>query len=101
MLFQKKGKVIFQGDFNAYNCRKEGIIQPDKFDQDIELGKCSLWSLRNSEDIPTTDIRGEELLELCKAHNLIILNGRKTGDPWGNMISMEWKSCGPLRNYVL
>ena len=55
---------------------------------------------RNSEDIPITDIRGEERLERCKAHNLIILNGRKTGDPWGKITSYQWNGRAVV-DYVI
>ena len=34
-LFQRKGKMILQGDLNARTGNKEDIIQLDKFDQDI------------------------------------------------------------------
>ena len=96
--FQCKGKIILQGDFNARTSNKEDIIRPDKHDQDEELdGKLTLL-LRNSED--TSDIRGEELLELCKAHKLIILNGRKTGDPWGKITSYQWNGRAVV-DYVL
>ena len=98
--FQCKGKIILQGDFNARTSNKEDIIRPDKHDQDEELdGKLTLL-LRNSKDIPTSDIRCEELLELCKAHKLVILNGRKTGDPWGKITSYQWNGRAVV-DYVL
>ena len=40
---------------------------------------------RTSEDSTKVDGRGEELLDLCKAFNLVIINGRKTGDPFGKI----------------
>ena len=36
------------------------------------------------------DLKGEESIELCKTLNLNILNGRKTGDIFGNITSFQW-----------
>ena len=50
---------------------------------------------RNSVDTSKTDIRGEELLELCEA-----LNGRKNGDPFGEITSYQWKGKA-VDDYVI
>ena len=100
LFFQGKGRVILQGDFNAHTGTKEDTINADKFDQDAELGENFTLPSRNSEDSSPTNIRGEEMLELCKSHNLIILNGRKTGNPWGKLTSFQWNGSA-LVDYVL
>ena len=98
--FQDKGKVIIQGDLNAHTGNKEDIIQPNKFHQNNEIDDNFELSHRNSEDTSQTNIRGEELLELCKAHNLVILNGRKMGDPWGKVTSYQWNGTAVV-DYVI
>ena len=40
------------------------------------------------------------MLELCKYHNLITLNGRKTRDPWGKLTSFQWNGSA-IVYYVL
>ena len=62
----------------------------DKHDQESEQGNFEATD-RNSVDTSKTDIRGEELLELWKALNFMILNGRKNGDPFGEITSYQWK----------
>ena len=77
--FQKKGRIILQGDLNAHVGTREDTIVPDKFDLGVEEGEIATLPPRNSEDRSLINARGEELIELCKSHNLVILNGRKTG----------------------
>ena len=98
--FQQKGKIILQGDLNAHTGEKADIIQPDKFEQDAEVGENYEMPSRNSEDRSKTNERGEQLIELCRAHNLVILNGRKTGDPWGKVTSFQWNGIA-LVDYVI
>ena len=87
--FQKKGKVILQGDFNARTNKEEDTIEPDKYDEDLGISFTQLPS-RNSEDSEEVNIRGGELLNLCKSLNMAILNGRKTGDIFGKYTSIHW-----------
>ena len=54
---------------------------------------------RNSKD-KKLDCRGRELLDLCKSLDLNILNGRKTGDIFGDFTSFQWKGNG-LVDYVI
>ena len=81
MHFQQKGQIIFTGDLNARTWKKEDYILADKhnFLDEDEDEEDSKFLKRNSED-QKTDNRGEELLELCKSLNLVILNDRKSGD---------------------
>ena len=85
---KRKGTIILQGDFNAHNKNKDDIITPDKFDQEVELGNRTAPH-RNSEDSSKMD-RREKLLDLCKALNMIITNGRKTGHPFGKITKYQW-----------
>ena len=94
--FQAKVNVILQGDLNARTKNKDEMIFMDKHDQESEQGNFEATH-RNSVDTSKTDIRGEELLELCKALNFMILNGRKNGDPF---LSMERESCSRLRYLI-
>ena len=41
-LFQEKGNIILQGDLNAHTKNKDDTITPDKFDQKVELGNCTV-----------------------------------------------------------
>ena len=47
--FQEKGKIILQGDLNAHTGSKEDMIQPNKFDQDVEMNENFELPSRNSE----------------------------------------------------
>ena len=98
--YQEKGNIIIQGDLNARTGVKEDLVQPNKFDQETEIGDNFEIPPRNSEDSSTSNIRGDELLQLYKAHNLVILNGRKTGDPWGKVTSYQWNGTAVV-DYVI
>ena len=91
MKFKQKGEVIVMGDFNARTGVNEDILKIDKFDNiDLPFINQNNHILpRNSED-KTVNPRGRELIELCKALQLAILNGRKNGDIFGNFTSYQW-----------
>ena len=98
--FQDKGYIILQGDFNAHTNKKQDFIE---YDEHIGgMGGENFFSMppRNSEDNKMVDMRGEELLELCKSFNVIIVNGRKTGDPFGKITSFQWNGQGVV-DYVI
>ena len=98
-LFQRKGNIILQGDLNAHTNNKDDIITVDKFDQETGGHHLTLPH-RNSIDTSKTDRRGKELLELCKALDILIINGRKTGDPFGNITSYQWNGKAVV-DYVI
>ena len=74
--------------------------QSNKYDQDVEINENFELPSIYSEHTSSTNIRGEELLELCKTHNLVILNGRKTEDPWGKITSYQWNGSAVV-DYVI
>ena len=98
-LFQTKGNIILQGDLNAHTNNKDDIIITDEFDRDFGI-EIPIAQHRNSEDSSKTDRRGEEFLELCKSQNMIIINGRKTGDPFGKITSYQWNGKAVV-DYVI
>ena len=88
--FERKGCVILQGDLNAHVRNESDVLIQDKFDNDFNSDNILSLPPRTSEDSTKVDGRGEELLDLCKAFNLVIINGRKTGDPFGKITSYQW-----------
>ena len=102
--FRRKGQVYIQGDLNARTknerdfiktgnfVKTDQIIGPlDTFILDSDTTDNSYdWETRNSEDKAAVDTRGRILLELCKTLDLIIVNGRKTGDLFGGITSFQW-----------
>ena len=101
MQFQQKGLIIFTGDLNARTGKTIDYILPDRhnFLDEDEESEHQLFPERNSEDAKT-DNRGEELLELCKSLNLVILNGRKPGDMFGKVTSIQPNGCSVV-DYVI
>ena len=85
------GDIILQGDFNARISNDKDFLETNTDDlyenmyaidnHDYQTGTLDINS-RNSED-KVSDGRGKELIEMCKSLDLIIINGRKTGDSNG------------------
>ena len=76
-VFQKKGRVIVQGDSNARTNVNNDTVTADKYDTALIENYEIDIPIRNSEDKVTADHRGKELIELCKSLGVIALNGRK------------------------
>ena len=90
--FERKGCVILlQGDLNTHVLNESDVLIQDKFDNDFNSDNILSLPPRTSEDSTKVDGRGEELLELCKAFNLVIINGRKTDDQFGKITSYQWR----------
>ena len=98
--FQSKGYVILQGDFNARTNNLPDFIINDNFIEVTGEQDHTNISLRNSEDTKKVDIRGGELLDLCKTLKMSILNGRKSGDLFGKITSFQWNGQGVI-DYIL
>ena len=99
---KQKGEVIVMGDLNARTGLEDDIIKIDKFDNvDIpNINQNNDIPSRNSEDKLTANQRGKELIELCKALKLAIVNGRKNGDLFGKCTSFQWNGNSVV-DYVL
>ena len=87
--FQTKGRVLIQGDLNARINTENDTIEPDKYDERLGISFTDI-PCRNSQDHGEVNVRGVELLNLCKSLNMVILNGRKTGDVFGKYTSIHW-----------
>ena len=81
----EKGEVIIIGDLNARTGKLDDTINPDKSDIEFDISIPTPPPNRNSRDT-VTDRRGLDLLELCKSVDLRIVNGRKTGDHFGDFL---------------
>ena len=88
-IFSKKGLVLLQGDFNCRTGQELDFLGSDKSDLELGMENYDDQTLRNSED-KTINVRGKDLLETCKLNDLLILNGRMTGDIFGKLTSHNW-----------
>ena len=84
-----RGEVIINGDLNAKTGNLDDTIIPDKFDEELDLHLENPPPKRNSQDT-SINPRGTELLDMCKSLDLNIVNGRKTGDLFGNYTCIKW-----------
>ena len=98
-MFKKKGVVILQGDLNARTGNQKDFVEYDKFDEEMGVENLNNQCLRNSED-GNTNSRGQELLDVCKLNDFLILNGRTIGDVFGSCTSHQWNGSSVV-DYVL
>lgn len=87
--FSKKGPILLQGDFNCRTGVEKDFVGFDKSDLDLGIENFDNQIVRNSED-KKINPRGRDLLDICKLNDFLILNGRKTGDIFGNFTSHNW-----------
>ena len=80
-----KNTYIF-GDFNARTKTVCENIIHDKTDETLGIQTTikSTPPSRNSEDQKLVNKRGHDFLDLCRAHDLTIANGRTIGDLYGH-----------------
>ena len=97
--FQKKGIVLLQGDLNARTAREKDYIESDKTDMFFGIHNSVDQNERNSEDSKKNP-RGNELLDLCKINDILIVNGRKPGDIFGTYTCHNWNGSSVV-NYFL
>ena len=85
---------MINGDLNAKTGDLDDTIEPDKFDAELELNFDKPPPKRNSHDT-SINARGTEILDMCKSLNINIVNGRKTGDIFGEYtcVIVLWIIC--------
>ena len=74
-LFDKKGPILLQGDFNSRTGVARDLVGFDKSDLEQGFENPDNQSLRNSED-KKVNPRGKDLLDVSKLNDYLILNGR-------------------------
>ena len=98
--FQELNEFRRKGDFNAHTSKLPDFIESDKLDEEFGIYNDDKPLLRNSEDNKIPNDRGKYLLDLCKAYDMLIVNGRKTGDMFGKYTSFQWNGSRVV-DYVL
>ena len=93
-----KGHIILNGDFNARTGNLHDTIPPDKYEE-FNIPTGNYRPNRNSQD-KKTNTRGNEILDLCKSFDINIINGRKTGDPFGKYTCFNWNGSSVV-DYLL
>ena len=97
--FKSKGVILVQGDLNARTGSEIDFVNYDKSDDSLGIENLDDHCQRNSEDSKINQ-RGKELLDLCKVNDLLIANGRKVGDLFGNFTSHQYNGSA-LNDYLL
>ena len=98
--FKEKGTVIAQGDINAHTSTLPDYLESDKTDEEMGIKNYAKPLSRNSEDKKPPNERGKHFVDLCKAYDMLIVNGRKTGDIFGKYTSFQWNGARVV-DYVL
>jgi hypothetical protein len=103
--YSKEGKCIVLGDFNARTNPDPDYIVGDSNKHvmnnvQIEL-ECDTELCRANSDSHKTDKHGENLLELCRATGMRILNGRCLGDCRGQFTCFSPAGGPSVIDYVL
>ena len=99
LCLQNKGRVMIMGDLNARTGNLDDTITPDKSDDQFDISINEPPPKRNSQD-SVTNPRGLEMLEMCKSLDLNIINGRKTGDLFGNYTCYKYNGSSVV-DYLL
>ena len=98
-LFRYKGVIIVQGDLNARTGKEPDYVNADKSDDIFGIQNLTNQAPRNSEDTKTNP-RGKDLIDLCKVNDLLIANGRTSGDLFGKLTSHQYNGSA-LNDYLL
>ena len=78
-ILKGEGIVLAQGGLNARTASEKDFIESGMPDSMFGIENLSNQNLRNSED-QNKKPRGNELLDVCKLNDMLILNGCKIGD---------------------
>ena len=83
--FSSKGFIMLLGDLNARTEKLNDFIIPDdkNFEDSVGLENYIIPEKRNNCDNLVNN-HGKTILDICKSHDLHILNGRIRGDSMGN-----------------
>ena len=99
MHLEQLGQAIIQGDCNACTNNAADLTDNSQDGNIFELNEDLLKittptppNKRNSLDPAPVNKRGQELLDLCKGQNLLILNGPKPGDLFGAPTCYTYKA---------
>ena len=103
------GDIILMGDMNARLNNLSDFIETNSscdefpvteiYEGDREAYRKKYFdpltseTLRVSQDSGKVNKRGKQLIKLCKACDLRILNGRKIGDAKGKVTCFRWNGC--------
>ena len=90
---------MINGDVNAKTGNLDDTITPDKFDEEFDLKLNKPPPKRNSRD-KAINPRGTEMLDMCKSLDLNIINGRKSGDLFGDYTCIKWNGNSVI-DYLL
>ena len=98
---KKKGSIVLIGDTNSrigtfndfiLNDDDKHSPVPDAYVSDENENLLN----RHNEDISSVNTYGRRLLDLCKDHEMRILNGRTIGDLSGKLTCYKWNGSSTV-----
>ena len=102
--FEKLGKIILMGDFNARNRNLSDLnyLNQSEFitsllednDSDINMRNSSLTNCHVRDK--GVNSYGKSLIDICCTNQLCILNGRTKGDRFGNFTCFTYNGCSTV-----
>ena len=102
MKFKSIYNICLLGDFNARTAKLLDYIVNDD-DRYVDIPVDYIMDVgntkRNNSD-QCTNVFGNRLLELCRASEIRIVNGRKLGDTSGKKTCYQWNGCSTV-DYLL
>ena len=102
--FEKLGKIILMGDFNARkgNLSDLNYLNQSEFITSLLEDNDSNINMRNSS-LTNCHVRdkgvnsyGKSLIDICCTNQLCILNGRTKGDRFGNFTCFTYNGCSTV-----
>ena len=97
--FRKKGIVLLQGDLNARTGQDNDFVEFDESDKELGVDNFENQCKRNSED-KNKNTRGNDLLDICKVNDMLVLNGRTSGDIFGKYTCHNWNGSSVVDYFL-
>ena len=86
--------MLLQEDFYAHTSNNDDFLTYDKSDEMFGIVNCEKPLMRNCEDRKPINEGSSCLLDLYNTHDVLIVNGRKTGNVFGKYTFFRMSGCG-------
>ena len=103
-MYEKLGRCLVLGDFNARTSEDLDFCSDDNIDDYVDLPFNYIQDVplsRSNQDTSQVNPHGKKLLDLCKSSGLRIVNGRTLGDTNGRYTCFSYNGNPSVIDYAL